>query len=103
MHVVVATQHYHDLVVLVAEADALYIGAVVVPHLAEFQLHTHLLRIQLHVNTLFLVNGDFMSETVAVDVAGDSGLHADLHPDLLMIMITAHSLANCMVHSTLWR
>ena len=42
MHAVIGGQLNDDLVVLVAEADALHVGAVVVPHLAQLQLHRHL-------------------------------------------------------------
>lgn len=49
MHVVVSAQLDDDFVVLVAEAHALHVSAVVVPHLAELQLHAHL-----HINTVWV-------------------------------------------------
>ena len=41
-HIIVGAQLNDDLVVLVAEAHALHVSAVVIPHLAELQLHGHL-------------------------------------------------------------
>lgn len=41
-HVVVGAQLDDDFVVLVAEAQALHGSPIVVPHLAELQLHGHL-------------------------------------------------------------
>ena len=42
MHVVTSGQLDDDLVVLVLEANPIHVGSIVVPHLAQLQLHGHL-------------------------------------------------------------
>ncbi len=42
VHAVIGGQLDDDLVILVAEADALHVRAIVIPHLAQLQLHAHL-------------------------------------------------------------
>ena len=42
VHVVIGAQFHNNFVVLVAEANPIHVGAIVVPHLAQLQPHRHL-------------------------------------------------------------
>ena len=42
VHVVISCQFDDNLVVLISESKALHVGAIVVPPLAQLQLHAHL-------------------------------------------------------------